>query len=90
MKITRKKSEKAWDERELGASKEYVRKASPEREKKLDEDLGLQTISIRLQKSLIENLKDLAKEDGIGYQPFMRQILMRYVRQIHQERKGET
>lgn len=79
--------EKTWENRELGASEEYVRKASSEREKALDESLGLQTISIRLQKSLIDNLKKLAEEDGIGYQPYVRQVLMRYVRQIEHERR---
>ncbi len=70
----------AFDKRKLGASEEFVRKASRKREKALDENLGLQTISIRLQKSLIDNLKELASEDGIGYQPYIRQILMRHVR----------
>jgi len=82
--------EEAWDNRELGASEEHVRKASPDREKALDERLGLQTISIRLQKSLIDNLKRLAEEDGIGYQPYVRQILMRHVRQVDHERREKA
>ena len=86
MKNTHKKKN-AWDNRELGASEEHVRKASPTREKALDERLGLQTISIRLQKSLIDNLKKLAEEDGIGYQPYVRQALMRYVRQTEHDRR---
>src|SRR5262245_7332486 len=93
MKIMRKKNkntEEAWDNRELGASRAHVRKASLKREKALDERLGLQTISIRLQKNLIDNLKSLAEEDGIGYQPYIRQILMRYVRQIHHERREKV
>ena len=88
MKNTHKvKRKDAWDNRELGASEEHVRKASPAREKALDDRLGLQTISIRLQKSLIDDLKELAEEDGIGYQPFVRQILMRHVRQVRHERR---
>jgi predicted DNA binding CopG/RHH family protein len=79
--------ETCWDNRELGVSEEHVRKASPERENALDERLGLQTISIRLQKSLIENLKKLAEDDGIGYQPYVRQLLMRHVRQVDHERR---
>lgn len=91
MKNTHKvNSEEAWDNRELGASEEHVRKASPDREKALDERLGLQTISIRLQKRLIDNLKRLAEEDGIGYQPYVRQILMRHVRQIEHERREKA
>jgi predicted DNA binding CopG/RHH family protein len=72
----------AWDKRKLGASKLHARKASPAREKALDDNMGLQTISIRLQKSLIEDLKQLAETDGIGYQPYVRQLLTRHVRQI--------
>ena len=82
--------EEAWDNRELGASEKHVRKAAPDREKALDKRLGLQTISIRLQKSLIENLKRLAKKDGIGYQPYVRQILTRHVHQVDQERKEKA
>lgn len=82
--------DQAWDNRELGASEKHVRKASPEREKALDQRLGLQTISIRLQKGLIDNLKKLAEQDGIGYQPYIRQLLMRHVRQIDQERKEKA
>jgi predicted DNA binding CopG/RHH family protein len=67
-----------------------VRRASAEREKELDENLGLQTISIRLQKGLLANLKRLAKHDGIGYQPYIRQILMRHVRYEAEERKEKV
>jgi len=73
-------SEEAWDNRELGASEKFVRKASKKREKALDEKLGLQSISIRLQKTLLDDLKDLSIDDGIGYQPYVRQVLMRHVR----------
>ncbi|HSW70879.1 MAG TPA: CopG family antitoxin [Gammaproteobacteria bacterium] len=73
-------SPEVWDNQELGASEEFVRKSSPEREKMVDDNLGLQTISIRLQKSLIDDLKALAEEDGIGYQPYVRQALTRLVR----------
>jgi predicted DNA binding CopG/RHH family protein len=91
MKNTHKVNpEEAWDNRELGASEEHVRKASPDREKALDERLGLQTISIRLQKRLIDNLKKLAEDDGLGYQPYVRQILMRHVRQIEHERREKA
>ena len=97
MKIMRKKrkdSTEVWENRELGASEKFVRRATSVREKKLDESLGLQSISIRLQKSLINQLKSLANDDGIGYQPYIRQVLMRHIRneklknnkQIHEAR----
>jgi hypothetical protein len=56
-----------WENRELGASEEYVRRVSPERERAVDEALGLQPITIRLQKELVDELKELAKSEGIGY-----------------------
>lgn len=83
----RKYSDDAWDNRELGASEKHVRKASLAREKALDEAMGLQSISIRLQKALIDDLKDLAAHDGIGYQPYVRQILMRHVRREKAEHR---
>ena len=70
-----------WDNRKLGAQEEFVRKVSPEREAKIDEALGLHSISIRLQREIIEQLKVLAREEGLGYQPLIRQILTRYVRE---------
>lgn len=72
-----------WDNRELGASEEHLGKLSAKEQRELDEaideGLGLQLISIRLNKAVVEDLKILAKEDGLGYQPFIRQILARYV-----------
>lgn len=83
----KKHSEEAWENRELGATEEYVRKASPEREKALDEKLELQIISIRLQKGLIDDLKDLAGEDGLGYQPYVRRVLTQHVRSEKRKRE---
>jgi predicted DNA binding CopG/RHH family protein len=74
-------SPEIWDDKELGASEKFVRKSSQEREKAVDDSLGLHTISIRLQKTLIDDLKNLADDDGIGYQPYIRQVLTRHARQ---------
>ncbi|MEO9204912.1 MAG: hypothetical protein ABI296_04250 [Gammaproteobacteria bacterium] len=76
----KKHPEDAWENGELGATETFVRRASSEREKALDEKLELQIISIRLQRSLIDDLKDLAGEDGLGYQPYIRQVLTQHVR----------
>lgn len=73
-------NEDTWDNRELGASESFVRKVSAAQEQSLDDKMGLQIISIRLQKSLIDDLKDLAGEDGLGYQPYIRQLLTQHVR----------
>lgn len=77
----KKYDEDAWDNRELGASDEHTREAPAEMNKAVDDSLDLQLISLRLQKDLIEKLKIIAKEEGIGYQPLMRQVLTRFVRE---------
>jgi hypothetical protein len=91
MKNTGKINKKeVWDSRELGASEEHVRRAGIDREKALDERLGLQVISIRLQKHLIDDLKKLAKEDGIGYQPYIRQVLMQHMRYKEKDKRTKS
>ena len=81
MKNTRKNfPDDAWESGELGQSEDHVRKVSAEREKKIDESLDLQMISLRLQKNIIEELKALAHEEGLGYQPYIRQLLSHHVR----------
>ena len=45
----------------------------------IDEALDLHLISIRLPKSLINNLKFIAKREGLGYQPLIRRLLVRFV-----------
>lgn len=73
-------TEEAWDNRELGAAGEFVRKVepNPQIQAEIDTALELQPISIRLQKSLIEDYKTLAQLIGTGYQPLMRQVLARF------------
>jgi hypothetical protein len=45
-----------------------------------DEMLGLQAISIRLEKSMISDMKEISKYNGLsGYQPLMRRVLNRFV-----------
>jgi predicted DNA binding CopG/RHH family protein len=38
-------------------------------------------VTMRLQKELVEQLKQLAKKEGLGYQPYIRQLLTRHVRE---------
>lgn len=68
----------AWESGQLGADEAHVQLA-PDQEKEIDAALELHPISIRLQKSLLENLKALAQLNGIGYQPLIRQILTCFV-----------
>ncbi len=75
----------AWDSGELGREEKYVAVAPESSELELQEALGLQMISIRLQKQLIESLKTIAEHHGVGYQPLIRDILKRFV--IHEQKK---
>jgi uncharacterized protein (DUF4415 family) len=88
----------AWESGELGNDERYVRKVSTEVEKEIDDALGLQAISIRLQKDLIDQFKLIAKIHGMGYQPLMREALKRFasaeikviLTQMANESKKET
>ena len=40
----------------------------------------MQMISVRLQKSLIEDLKYIAKLNEVGYQPLIRDVLCRFAK----------
>jgi predicted DNA binding CopG/RHH family protein len=70
-----------WENKQLGASAEHARASSVEQQHKLDEATGLQLLSIRMPKLLIEQIKQLAKLDGLGYQPYMRKIIAQHVRE---------
>jgi hypothetical protein len=67
-----------WESGEYGRSEEHAGVVSDEESAALDESLGLQPISIRLQRSLITRLKIIAKYRGIGYQPLVRDLLNRF------------
>ncbi len=69
----------AWEEGILGRDEKYVAVADASHEAALDEALGLQAISIRLPRQLIEQYKLIAHFHGVGYQPLMRDVLARFV-----------
>jgi len=72
-------TEEAWDSRELGSDPNFaVLPEDATDEVAIDSALGLQPISIRLQKSLIEDFKLIAQLNGLGYQTLMRQVLTRF------------
>ena len=68
-----------WESGLLGKDEDFVAIAPAIDESHISESLDLQLISIRLQKSLIEDLKAIAQINGLGYQPLMRQVLTRFV-----------
>lgn len=67
-----------WESGELGRDEKYVKRSDRTKES-LDSLLGLQPISIRLPKALLQDLKDIAQINGMGYQPLIKQILNRFV-----------
>lgn len=68
----------AWENRKLGAEEEYARLSKTVSGSDTDEALGLQMISIRLEKNLLEMLKAIATIEGVGYQPLVRDVLNRF------------
>jgi len=68
----------AWEDGSLGREEEFIRVSKNVDDAALNEAAGLQPISIRLQKSLIEDFKMIAEINGIGYQPLIRQVLKRF------------
>lgn len=72
-------TEEAWEkDGQLGNDAAYAAVASPEQQKAVEDTLAMQMISIRLPKSVIEVFKALAELEGVGYQPLMREALMRF------------
>ena len=67
----------AWESGKLGRDGKFAESVEID-EGTVDEALELQMISIRLQKSLIDDFKLIGKINGIGYQTLMRQILKRF------------
>ena len=69
-----------WDNRELGVDEDQVRivEIDANQQKAVDESVGLQMISIRLPKALIDNFKFLGDVHGLKYQTLMRQSLARF------------
>ena len=71
-------TEEAWLSGELGNDAAFAAAAPDNAEVLINEHLDLQPISIRLEKSLIEDFKLIAGLHGLGYQPLMRQTLKRF------------
>ena len=70
----------AWDIGVLGQDEQFAVRTNQETENAVSDALGLQMISVRLQKSLIEDLKFIAKINEVGYQPLIRDVLCRFAK----------
>lgn len=68
----------AWEKGELGENAGSAKVASADTTRAINDALGLQMISIRLPKSVIEDFKVIAQIEGVGYQPLMRIALTRF------------
>lgn len=76
-----------WESREYGADEEYVERVVLNREYldvidgKDTEKLNgkMQLISIRLPEQLIQDLKQIGKKEGLGYQTLIREVMKRFV-----------
>lgn len=73
-----KSTTEAWETGKLGENLESARIASPDLTAAIDAALGMQMISIRLPKSVIDDFKVMAQIEGVGYQPLMRTALVRF------------
>jgi predicted DNA binding CopG/RHH family protein len=80
----------AWEVHDEDLSYENVSTVPPAEQDAIDESLGLQMISIRLQRSLLNNLKVIAEHHKVGYQPLIRDLLNRFakseLRSIYEEK----
>lgn len=75
-------SDDAWENGELGNSEANTVPLSDAKQREMDvainDSLGLCPISIRLERSLIEDFKNIATINKLGYQTLMRQALKRF------------
>lgn len=86
-----------WESGVLGTDPAHTKRAPKELEREIDESQGLQAISIRLKKDLIDDFKFIAKHHGMGYQPLMRQALKLFAEsefkriavQLHNEKEAK-
>ena len=74
-----------WENGALGASLEHTRPVSDEESRQIDEALGLEETTLRLDIALVERFKTLAVSLGIGYKPLMRQALAQFVERQSQD-----
>lgn len=85
-------SDESWDNRELGADGAFAKAVELDsaQQSSIDDALGLQMISIRLPKSLIEDFKFLGHIHGLKYQTLMRQSLVRFAEAETKRLKNEA
>jgi predicted DNA binding CopG/RHH family protein len=78
-------TDEAWDSGALGASEQHARAASDGIQNAVEAATGMQSISIRLPKELVEAYKLIAAYHRLGYQPLMRDMLQRQIPDLMRE-----
>ena len=78
-KVKIENSAEAWENGDLGSDLKHAKVVDKKIGTQIDEVLGLQMISIRLEQDLIESFKLLGTKYDMGYQPLMREALKRFV-----------
>ena len=71
-------SNEAWESGELGNEPKTAKIFEGDIQPQIDAAIAMQPISIRLPKSLVETYKLLGQKHGLGYQPLMRRVLVRF------------
>lgn len=72
-------TDEAWEAGVLGREEQFVKRTALNEEAEIEAALGMQLISIRFPKRLIEDLKFIAKANDVGYQPLVRDVMERFV-----------
>lgn len=79
-----------WESGELGADEAHIQSVGmPLKLKKLlnkSQEKKMQLVSIRLPVDLIDDLKEIGKAEGIGYQSLSREVLTRFVEAENRKR----
>ncbi|MGP7732884.1 hypothetical protein [Oceanimonas smirnovii] len=68
-----------WETGALGQDEAFAKVSSQSTEQSINEALNLELVSVRFEKTLIEDLKMLAEQNGISYQPLIRQAITRFI-----------
>jgi predicted DNA binding CopG/RHH family protein len=71
--------QESWEKGELGRDAKHMKVVSKEETQKFIDAKESYATSIRLPKELVNNLKILAKKDGLNYQTYLKMILTRHV-----------
>jgi hypothetical protein len=71
-------TQEAWESGQLGADEKYVRTASVMVNEELDTMLGLEVVTIRMEKHVVDAFRLLAIKKRVHYQSLIRYALQRY------------